>query len=170
MGLCESSPLDDDEVFAAPTGQSSPAARKQVVPEGLPQQSLHAAATTAPLSSSTVAPLGSPCASPHARDSVTASELRQHATGAAAWLAVRGRVYDVTGFLSYHPGGRSVLLSNLGRDATAAFVDAHPSVNIGREPEIKVRAVWARKGAFTCNLRSSLRARRPSTRERATCE
>lgn len=36
-----------------------------------------------------------------------------------------GKVYDVTEFLSEHPGGSSILLKHAGRDATAAYEVAH---------------------------------------------
>ena len=41
------------------------------------------------------------------------------------WLAVDGTVYDLTGFLSQHPGGAPILQAHAGLDATAAFHRAH---------------------------------------------
>jgi hypothetical protein len=41
------------------------------------------------------------------------------------WLAVGGRVHDVTGFVRRHPGGEAVLHGHAGLDATAAFGRAH---------------------------------------------
>ncbi|SDD47505.1 Cytochrome b5-like Heme/Steroid binding domain-containing protein [Geodermatophilus telluris] len=42
------------------------------------------------------------------------------------WVAVDGRVHDVTGFLRRHPGGTAALRAHAGLDATAAFGRAHP--------------------------------------------
>jgi hypothetical protein len=39
-------------------------------------------------------------------------------------LVVKGKEYDVTGFLDSHPGGRDTLLEYSGQDATEAFEDA----------------------------------------------
>jgi Indoleamine 2,3-dioxygenase/Cytochrome b5-like Heme/Steroid binding domain len=41
------------------------------------------------------------------------------------WLAIGGRVHDVTRFLRHHPGGEAVLRAHAGLDATAAFGRAH---------------------------------------------
>ena len=61
--------------------------------------------------------------------SISASELASHASAQSAWLVVHGDVWDVTRFLSAHPGGRSVLLGYLGRDATDGFQSAHRYVD-----------------------------------------
>ena len=41
------------------------------------------------------------------------------------WLAIGGRVHDVTGFVRRHPGGEAVLHGHAGLDATEAFGRAH---------------------------------------------
>lgn len=41
-------------------------------------------------------------------------------------MVLHGNVYDITSFLSKHPGGRSILLKNAGQDASAAFDSVHP--------------------------------------------
>eukprot|EP01087_Luapelamoeba_hula_P000145 TRINITY_DN10089_c0_g2_i1.p1 TRINITY_DN10089_c0_g2~~TRINITY_DN10089_c0_g2_i1.p1 ORF type:complete len:458 (-),score=57.87 TRINITY_DN10089_c0_g2_i1:81-1454(-) len=56
----------------------------------------------------------------------TWDELRKHNTAEDAYLAVRGKVYDVTGWMDKHPGGREVLTLNAGRDATQLFEAYHP--------------------------------------------
>ena len=61
--------------------------------------------------------------------SISATELASHASAHSAWLIVNGDVWDVTNFLSAHPGGRSVLLGYLGRDATDGFRSAHRYVD-----------------------------------------
>jgi len=52
-------------------------------------------------------------------------ELAHHSTPDDCWIAVRGKVYDVTRYLDFHPGGRDVLTAHGGRDATAAFDKFH---------------------------------------------
>lgn len=47
-------------------------------------------------------------------------------------MCVQGSVWDVTGFLAIHPGGQSILMGYLGRDATRAYQDAHRHVDARR--------------------------------------
>ena len=49
------------------------------------------------------------------------SELRKHNTAGDGWVAINGKVYDVSQYVNQHPGGR-VLLSALGEpDASGAW-------------------------------------------------
>lgn len=53
---------------------------------------------------------------------VDASELAEHAGGSPRpWIAVRGRVYDMTEFRALHPGGHTLIDGYAGTDATAAY-------------------------------------------------
>lgn len=56
---------------------------------------------------------------------ISNAELAQHNSEGDCWMAINGAVYDVSGFLSDHPGGKAILLSNSGRDATVAFRGIH---------------------------------------------
>ena len=48
------------------------------------------------------------------------AELELHCERNDAWMAVRGLVYDVTDFISIHPGG-SVIMEGLGTDCTEQY-------------------------------------------------
>ncbi|XP_044272364.1 cytochrome b5 reductase 4-like isoform X2 [Tribolium madens] len=61
--------------------------------------------------------------------SVTPSELALHNKESDAWLCIRGRVYNVTAYLPFHPGGPEQLMKGAGKDATRLFEDVHPWVN-----------------------------------------
>ncbi|KAJ5924916.1 hypothetical protein N7454_007555 [Penicillium verhagenii] len=52
---------------------------------------------------------------------LTLSEVECHNTEASCWIIVHGKVYDVTNFLSHHPGGISVILQFAGKDATEEY-------------------------------------------------
>ncbi|XP_017043074.1 cytochrome b5 [Drosophila ficusphila] len=54
------------------------------------------------------------------------SEVAQNngKNGKPCWLIIKGNVYDVTKFLSEHPGGSEALLEYAGKDATKAFKQA----------------------------------------------
>ena len=57
---------------------------------------------------------------------VTPSELAKHRTRDDAWSAYNGRVYNITPYLRYHPGGIGELMRSAGRDGTELF---SPSVS-----------------------------------------
>lgn len=59
------------------------------------------------------------------RRRLTKSEIAQHNTRTSMWIIVRGVVFDVTAFVSLHPGGASVISQFAGRDATELFNRQH---------------------------------------------
>lgn len=58
---------------------------------------------------------------PHVR--VTMCEVREHCTEEDLWVVSRGRVFDVSGYLDEHPGGRRCLIRRGGgvRDCDEDF-------------------------------------------------
>lgn len=52
---------------------------------------------------------------------VTPSELRKHNTPEDAWSAFYGKVYNITPYLRFHPGGEDELMRCAGRDGTRLF-------------------------------------------------
>ena len=55
----------------------------------------------------------------------TLGEVRMHDGVASCWAAVNGKVYDLTSFVSKHPGGDQNILNICGKDGTAAFANQH---------------------------------------------
>ena len=51
----------------------------------------------------------------------TQRDVADHSDVTSCWIIVYDKVYDVTKFLSEHPGGYDVLLEHAGRDATIPF-------------------------------------------------
>lgn len=49
-------------------------------------------------------------------------ELGHHVTPVDAWIAIHGLVYDVTTFLSRHPGGINEIMKGVGKDSTKLFM------------------------------------------------
>ncbi|KAK0648868.1 hypothetical protein B0T16DRAFT_427843 [Cercophora newfieldiana] len=49
--------------------------------------------------------------------------------GKDAWTVLGGRVYNITPYLPFHPGGEPELLRCAGRDGTKLFGEIHPWVN-----------------------------------------
>lgn len=58
-----------------------------------------------------------------AKKIIPLSEISKHKTVDDLWMAVNGKVYDVTSFVDQHPGGEEVLLEYAGTDATGPFED-----------------------------------------------
>ena len=48
----------------------------------------------------------------------TREEIRLHREEEDAWIVHGGKVYDITSFLERHPGGKDILVENLGQDVT----------------------------------------------------
>ncbi|GAA5861609.1 hypothetical protein JCM3774_002644 [Rhodotorula dairenensis] len=59
----------------------------------------------------------------------TLEQVAQHTSpdrgGPGVWIAIDHKVYDVTAFLSAHPGGKKVLLAQAGKDASEKFWQFH---------------------------------------------
>lgn len=55
-------------------------------------------------------------------------EVEKHSTDEDCWIIYESRVYDVTSFLTEHPGGEDLILGEAGRDATDAFENAAHSM------------------------------------------
>ncbi|CAN0354138.1 unnamed protein product [Ectocarpus fasciculatus] len=60
---------------------------------------------------------------------ITKAEVRQHNSQHDCWSIFRGKVYNLTPFLHYHPGGIPEIMKGAGRDCTALFDKYHRWVN-----------------------------------------
>lgn len=56
---------------------------------------------------------------------LTVEEVSQRNTKDEVWIIVNSRVYDVTSFVSKHPGGDLVIMHMAGKDCTDAFENYH---------------------------------------------
>jgi cytochrome b involved in lipid metabolism len=61
----------------------------------------------------------------------TWEEVARHNTPESAFVAIEGKVYDVTAFVDKHPGGRDQLLRGSGRDVSAVFRSYHKDSTFG---------------------------------------
>jgi len=53
----------------------------------------------------------------------TRAEVAKHNDSEDCWVIIHNAIYDLTPFLTEHPGGEEVLLFWAGQDATEAFED-----------------------------------------------
>ena len=89
-----------------------------------------------PLTNSHVVP-GSPSPPPQVADpdeeddwkQWPIEEVRKHNTRHDAWMVLRGKVYNITRYLAFHPGSVEELMRAAGDDGTLAFDEVHPWVN-----------------------------------------
>lgn len=56
---------------------------------------------------------------------ISLEQVSQHLTKADCWIIIHGKVYDVSQFLSKHPGGAKIICKLAGKDATAQFDRFH---------------------------------------------
>lgn len=55
----------------------------------------------------------------------TASEVATHNTSSSCWSIINSKVYDLTSYISRHPGGSSNITRICGEDGTSAFMGQH---------------------------------------------
>ena len=106
-------------------------------------------------------------------------EVRRHSAPDDAWTVLSGRVYNMTPYMPYHPGGAAILMQAAGKDGTALFRRYHPWVNghalleacllgslkVRRAPRAPRRALCVCCGAdgvacVMCGLSACVRSRR----------
>jgi hypothetical protein len=80
--------------------------------------------TPTPTSTRAAAPTPTPT-STVSKSGYTMADVRANATPAKCWSAIDGNVYDLTSWISSHPGGASVIRSLCGIDGTSRFKAQH---------------------------------------------
>ncbi|CAO2654947.1 Nn.00g116800.m01.CDS01 [Neocucurbitaria sp. VM-36] len=59
-------------------------------------------------------------------NNIDGAEVAKHSSKNSCWIVLDSKAYDVTSFLSDHPGGAPIILRNAGTDATEEFKKYHP--------------------------------------------
>ena len=121
---------------------------------------------------SKLVPLHPKCAEDAANlKAYTMAEVAKRSTPDEAWIIIDERVYNITNFISKHPGGELVLLNMAGKDCTDAFANYHsasvytkwlPAYLIGQVTDVPVyphvedfrniRQELLRRGLFETNM------------------
>lgn len=55
----------------------------------------------------------------------TKDDVAKHNSPDDAWTIFEGKVYDVTKYASYHPGGTDTIMMVAGKDSTALVCNEH---------------------------------------------
>jgi len=58
-------------------------------------------------------------------DTLTTDEVSKHNTRNDCYLIINNKVYDVSEYISYHPGGSRVITSRCGKEVTGIFARIH---------------------------------------------
>jgi cytochrome b involved in lipid metabolism len=61
---------------------------------------------------------------------ISMEELQKHNTEFDCWTVYNGKVYNVTQYMHYHPGGVKKIMIGAGKDCTKYYDKFHPWVNI----------------------------------------
>lgn len=100
--------------------------------KGVPFASVSPIATPTPSATSSPSPISTPTNSPSATPSPTSTSVlytiesvRANNSVSSCWTIIDGFVYDLTKWISLHPGGPIAIRSLCGVDGTASFKGQH---------------------------------------------
>ncbi|CAF1788421.1 BnaC09g46970D [Brassica napus] len=60
---------------------------------------------------------------------ISMDEVKKHKSGDSMWTVLKGRVYNISPYMNFHPGGVDMLMKAVGRDGTLLFNKYHAWVN-----------------------------------------
>jgi len=115
-------PTPKPSVSATPTSSQSTTVK--------PSASATPSPTPSPTQSATQSPSPSKSATPSASvisglTKLTLDEVKNHDSGTSCWSIVYGNVFDLTKWITKHPGGAAVIRAICGKDGSDAFEGQH---------------------------------------------
>ena len=69
--------------------------------------------------------VSTPVKNPAPAAGITMADVQKHNNQSSCWTVVNNGVYDLTSFVSAHPGGSQAILNLCGIDGTSAFINQH---------------------------------------------
>ncbi|CAE7826660.1 Cyt-b5 [Symbiodinium necroappetens] len=90
------------------------------------------------------------------------SEVNRHCTPENCWVALNGKVYDLSEFMDRHPGGPTTILAWAGKDASKFFNEIHKGVKIDAylRPEASLGALGVDENLMSEDFWHTLREAR----------
>lgn len=118
----ESSAVEDSDqesasTTASPTASPTPAATASATAEPT--------ASPSPTASPTPSPTAETAPTPEPDPGFTLAEVAARSSASECWVAISGNVYDLTDWITRHPGGAGAITQLCGRDATNQFQGQH---------------------------------------------
>lgn len=83
-----------------------------------------------------------PTPTPVPTTGLTASVVATHKTQNNCWIIVSGKVYNVTSYINFHPGGTTAMVNQCGKDATVAFNTKGAVVHTQQLQKIFSLRIW----------------------------
>jgi septal ring-binding cell division protein DamX len=113
----EESDQESNSTTASPTASPSPTATTS--------PTASATASPSPAASPTASPTATAAPTPEPDPGFTLAEVATRNTASSCWVAISGNVYDLTDWITRHPGGAGAITQLCGRDATSQFLGQH---------------------------------------------
>ena len=66
-----------------------------------------------------------PAPTTNASSTYTMEKIAEHKDASSCWTTIDGNVYDLTAWISQHPGGKDAILFICGKDGADAFHGQH---------------------------------------------
>lgn len=111
------------EATSEPTAEPATEETTQATTQPRQSESPSPTATAAPAPSPTASP--SPTPTEEVVAGYTMAEVRQNNTASSCWVAVDGRVFNLTQWIARHPGGSGAITQLCGTDGTISFNSRH---------------------------------------------
>lgn len=73
-----------------------------------------------------------PSAAPPMYMRITKEELKEHKTKNDCWTSINGKVFNITPYVDFHPGGVDEIMKCAGKDGTSLFNKYHSWVSVDR--------------------------------------
>ena len=110
------------------TAKASVSASAKPSASATPTPSLSATQSPSPSKSATQSPSPSKSATPSATTALTKltlDEVKKHDSSTSCWSIVYGNVFDLTKWITKHPGGAEKIRAICGKDGTTSFEKQH---------------------------------------------
>ena len=119
----------EEEQSEEPTTQAQQTAEASPSPTATATATATSTATVTPTPSPTPTPTATPTPSPTPTETVVAgytmADVRMNNTASSCWVAIDGRVFNLTQWIARHPGGAGAITQLCGTDGTATFTARH---------------------------------------------
>jgi cytochrome b involved in lipid metabolism len=118
-------PAAEETTEPEPEQTSEPEATAEPTTTATTQTQQSAAASPSPTATATAKPTPSPTQTETVVAGYTMADVRMNNTASSCWVAIDGRVYDLTRWIAGHPGGPDAITQLCGTDGTVTFTARH---------------------------------------------